>query len=50
MDFRDDIKKVCMMAGVKGLNTVFLLTDGDIVKVCFSDYYFVLNVYNVIFV
>ena len=33
IDFREDLKKVCMIAGVKGHNTVFLLTDGDIVKV-----------------
>ena len=32
-DFRDELKKVCMMAGVKGFNVVFLLTDSDIVKV-----------------
>ena len=32
-DFREDLKKVCQMSGVQGKNTVFLLTDGDIVKV-----------------
>ena len=32
-DFREDLKKVCIMAGVKGISVVFLLTDGDIVKV-----------------
>lgn len=36
-DFRDDLKKVFKLAGVQGSNTVFLLTDGDIVKV--SDQY-----------
>ena len=35
-DFRDDIKKVCRMAGVRGISTVFLLTDADIAKVFFS--------------
>lgn len=39
--FREDIKKVCTRAGVKGINTVFLLTDSDIVKVIqFCLYYF----------
>ncbi|ELU16870.1 hypothetical protein CAPTEDRAFT_116653 [Capitella teleta] len=36
-DFRDDIKKVCLMTGVKNLNTVFLLTDSDIVNESFLD-------------
>ena len=33
LDFREDLQKVCRMAGVHGTNTVFLLTDADIVKV-----------------
>ena len=33
VDFEDDIKKVCLLAGVKGHNTVFLITDADIVHV-----------------
>ena len=37
LDFREDIKKVCKMAGVQGINTVFLLTDGDIVKESFLE-------------
>lgn len=32
-DFRDDLKKIFKLAGVQGSNTVFLLTDSDIVKV-----------------
>ena len=32
-DFRDDLKKVFRLAGVQDQNTVFLLTDSDIVKV-----------------
>ena len=32
-DFREDIKNVCKMSGSRGLNTVFLLTDADIVRV-----------------
>ena len=32
-DFRDDLKKVFRQAGVQGLDTVFLLTDNDIIHV-----------------
>ena len=32
-DFREDLKKVCRMAGSQGISTVFLLTDADIAKV-----------------
>ena len=32
-DFREDLKKLFKMAGVKGKSIVFLLTDSDIVKV-----------------
>ena len=35
-DFRDDLKNVYRLSGIKGLNTVFLLTDSDIVDVSFS--------------
>ena len=35
-DFRDDLKKVFRVAGVRDQNTVFLLTDSDIVKVRLS--------------
>ena len=31
--FREDLKKVCIRAGVKNTKTVFLMTDGDIVRV-----------------
>ena len=31
--FREDLKKVCIRSGVKGINVVFLLTDSDIIKV-----------------
>ena len=33
IDFRDDLKKVFRKAGVQGNNTVFLLTDSDIIHV-----------------
>ncbi|XP_071833092.1 dynein axonemal heavy chain 6-like isoform X4 [Apostichopus japonicus] len=36
-DFRDDLKKVFKLAGVQGSNTVFLLTDSDIVKESFLE-------------
>ena len=36
--FRADLKNVCYKAGVKNIKTVFLLTDGDIVKVRFTLY------------
>lgn len=32
-EFRDDLKTVYRLAGVRGHNTVFLLTDGDLVQV-----------------
>ena len=32
-DFRDDLKKVFRQAGVQGTDTVFLLTDSDIIHV-----------------
>lgn len=32
-DFRDDLKRVCVNAGVQSNNVVFLLTDSSIVKV-----------------
>ncbi|XP_050405705.2 dynein axonemal heavy chain 6, partial [Patella vulgata] len=32
LEFRDDLKKVFRISGVKGQNTVFLLADSDIVK------------------
>ena len=32
-DFRDDLKKVFRHAGVQGMDTVFLLTDSDIIHV-----------------
>lgn len=44
-DFRDDLKAVYTLAGVKGLNTVFLLTDSDIVKV--GVYVRVVRIYQV---
>ena len=31
-EFRDDLKAMFTRAGVKGVNTVFMLTDSDIVK------------------
>lgn len=43
-DFRDDLKKVFKLAGVQGSNTVFLLTDSDIVKVC--DIFLLLQKFN----
>ncbi|XP_071789676.1 dynein axonemal heavy chain 6-like isoform X2 [Asterias amurensis] len=36
-DFRDDLKKVFRLAGVQDQNTVFLLTDSDIVKETFLE-------------
>ncbi|XP_023930267.1 dynein heavy chain 6, axonemal [Lingula anatina] len=36
-DFRDDLKAVYKLAGVQGHNTVFLLTDSDIVKESFLE-------------
>ena len=33
IEFRDDLKKAYFSAGVKGQETVFLLTDDDIVDV-----------------
>ncbi|XP_038073413.1 dynein heavy chain 6, axonemal-like isoform X3 [Patiria miniata] len=36
-DFRDDLKKVFRIAGVQDSNTVFLLTDSDIVKETFLE-------------
>ncbi|XP_077989551.1 dynein axonemal heavy chain 6-like [Glandiceps talaboti] len=36
-DFRDDLKKVFRQTGVNGVNTVFLLTDSDIVKESFLE-------------
>ncbi|XP_074663059.1 dynein axonemal heavy chain 6-like [Tubulanus polymorphus] len=36
-DFRDDLKEVYKLAGVQGQNTVFLLTDSDIVKESFLE-------------
>jgi dynein heavy chain len=32
-EFRDDLKSVFQLSGVKGSTIVFLLTDADIVKV-----------------
>ncbi|XP_070577565.1 LOW QUALITY PROTEIN: dynein axonemal heavy chain 6-like [Ptychodera flava] len=37
LDFRDDLKKVFRQTGVQGVNTVFLLTDSDIVKESFLE-------------
>ncbi|XP_071080158.1 dynein axonemal heavy chain 6-like [Haliotis cracherodii] len=36
-EFRDDLKKVFLKSGVKGINTAFLLTDSDIVKETFLE-------------
>ncbi|XP_022090728.1 dynein heavy chain 6, axonemal-like isoform X2 [Acanthaster planci] len=36
-DFRDDLKKVFHIAGVQDSNTVFLLTDSDIIKETFLE-------------
>lgn len=36
-DFREDLKKVYKLAGVQGANTVFLLTDSDIVHESFLE-------------
>ncbi|GFO34548.1 dynein heavy chain 1, axonemal, partial [Plakobranchus ocellatus] len=36
-EFRDDLKALFMSAGVKGISTVFLLTDADIVKESFLE-------------
>ncbi|CAH1791320.1 unnamed protein product [Owenia fusiformis] len=36
-DFHDDLKSIYRLAGVKGLNTVFLLNDGDIVQEAFLE-------------
>lgn len=33
LEFRDDLKTVFKQSGVRGINTVFLLADSDIVKV-----------------
>jgi dynein heavy chain len=33
-EFRDDLKTIFKRSGVKGIKTVFLLADSDIVKVC----------------
>ena len=33
IEFRDDLKKVFLQAGVKGEKMVFLLTDADTIKV-----------------
>ena len=32
-EFRDDLKNIFIQSGVKGIKTVFLLADSDIVKV-----------------
>ncbi|WAR20146.1 DYH6-like protein, partial [Mya arenaria] len=37
LEFRDDLKKVFLQAGVKGEKIVFLLTDADIVKESFLE-------------
>ncbi|RUS88172.1 hypothetical protein EGW08_004069 [Elysia chlorotica] len=36
-EFRDDLKELFLRAGVKGIPTVFLLTDADIVKESFLE-------------
>lgn len=33
-EFRDDLKTVFLIAGVKGTSVIFLLADSDIVNVC----------------
>lgn len=33
-EFREDLKAIFIQSGVKGVKTVFLLADSDIVKVC----------------
>ncbi|ESO83512.1 hypothetical protein LOTGIDRAFT_133247 [Lottia gigantea] len=37
IEFRDDLKRVFKISGVKGQNTVFLLADSDIVKESFLE-------------
>ncbi|CAG5136729.1 unnamed protein product, partial [Candidula unifasciata] len=36
-EFRDDLKTLCLQAGVKGIPSVLLLTDSDIVKESFIE-------------
>ena len=41
-EFRDDLKNIFIQSGVKGIKTVFLLADSDIVKVpaCSTFFFF----------
>lgn len=45
-EFRDDLKTLFRQSGVRGINTVFLLADSDIVKVGIVEIMFICSVYS----